>query len=259
MMRKLSSLHLVLLLMLLLPGCLNRSLTFQIRFQDLSGLQKNDIIYFQDNKVGLVHKVSYTKQGDYLADVSIKPEFVNTATVDSRFYIIDDPTESDKKAINIVQPVAGGKVLERGSVVQGSTWGGFFHDLLNGLTKHLDFAAHEGSKNLEKLKESLRESSIELDKQLESSLAELSDKLDSMQQELEKVPVEEEVRQIEKLVQQLIDELNRAEESVRLQIKDQWLPYLREELDRLRERMKRQGKEREYDRLQRQLERLNAL
>ncbi|MCW5211047.1 hypothetical protein VU03_04930, partial [Desulfobulbus sp. N3] len=69
--------------------------------------------YFQDNKIGQVQKTSYRSQGDYLVDVKVKYDFKDAATVNSKFYISDDPVIAESKAIVVEQQQAGGALLKK--------------------------------------------------------------------------------------------------------------------------------------------------
>jgi len=105
---------------LFLFGCSERDLTFQIQYEKLHGLKTGSLIYFQGNKIGQVQKTSYRSQGDYLVDVRLKFDFKNAATINSKFYISDDPVIAKSKAIVVEQQQAGGAVIEKGAIVHGS-------------------------------------------------------------------------------------------------------------------------------------------
>ena len=56
---------------LLFFGCSDNSLTFLLRFPEASGLKQNDHVYFGQNNIGQVNKVTYTTEGDYLVEVTV--------------------------------------------------------------------------------------------------------------------------------------------------------------------------------------------
>ena len=84
----------VLLPSLLLGGCFQRSLTFQVRFPDVAGLKIEDPVYFEKNDIGKVNNITYTTQGDYLVTIVLIPGFKNAATEDSRFFVGNDPVNT---------------------------------------------------------------------------------------------------------------------------------------------------------------------
>jgi hypothetical protein len=72
---------------LFLSGCGSDTLDFKIRYQEISGLRKDDRVLFEERQIGNVKDVKHTSQGDYLVDVSISKGFANDITEHSRFYV----------------------------------------------------------------------------------------------------------------------------------------------------------------------------
>lgn len=250
----------MLLTLLLLWGCLESALTFQVRYAEVSGLKQNDPVYFEQNQVGNVQKVSYTKQGDYLVDLSIAPEFKNAATVDSKFFIGNDQmTKQQSKAVFIEQERPGGALLEKGAIVQGAVKGGFLAEMMSGFRRNADAAGDEMNQAMQQLKESLNEASQQLDAELEGTLDDLSRQFHAFGEEMKKVPDSEEVKQLEDSIKQFADEFNRAQKDVRDHIQNEVLPQLRKELDQLRERLHEQGREEEIEEIDKQVEQMTMV
>ena len=65
--------------------------------------------------------VSYSVDGHYIVDLAIKKEFANAATEYSKFFIIEDPQNKAKKAIEMINTRRGGSPLRDGATVEGST------------------------------------------------------------------------------------------------------------------------------------------
>ena len=91
----------MLILPLVLPACEKNGLDFKIRFDQVQGLKKGDSVIFEQNHIGLVDRVVYTGQGNFLVDVNISANFTPTATEHSRFFIISNPMQKNSKAIEI--------------------------------------------------------------------------------------------------------------------------------------------------------------
>ncbi len=57
-------------------GCIGTTHNFNIRFNDIEGLRKNDQVFFDNTPIGVVTDVEYADTGNYLVRVaeSIKIE-----------------------------------------------------------------------------------------------------------------------------------------------------------------------------------------
>ena len=102
-------------------GCYNKDLNFKIRFAQTEGLRADDRIIFEKNHIGKVDAISYSEGGDYIADVKIDKGFIKAVTEHSRFFIINDPSEKGRKAIEMIKVAEGGVPLEKGAMIEGST------------------------------------------------------------------------------------------------------------------------------------------
>lgn len=239
------------LISIFLFGCLERDLTFQIQYEKLEGLKTGSLIYFQGNKIGQVQKTSYRSQGDYLVDVKVKYDFKNAATVNSKFYISDDPVIAESKAIVVEQQQAGGAVIEKGAIVHGSVKEKPLQNVFTGIAQSIENAEDSLRSNYEKLQKSIIGTSQELSTQLEGALKDVSCQFDTLNKKVQDVPDSEAVRRLEQSVRQLADNLEKSTNDVHDKVKEQWVPALQEELDQLRERLKQSGREEEVDDAQR--------
>ncbi len=244
----------VILSSLFLGGCFERSLTLEVRFSDLSGLKKNDAVFFEENEIGLVKNITYTNQGDYLVAIEITPGFKNAATEDSRFYIGNAPKEPSKKAVIVEQERPGGTLLKKGSIVQGSVKGGYFEEIISDLKEKAGVAENELREALDELKKFLNTKTRQFDKELEATLDDLSRQFQNFKSEISKIPDSQEVKQLEENFKQFAEEFYREKEEVRNYLQNEVIPKLRDELDRLREKLKKEGREKELEKIDRQMD-----
>ena len=123
-------------------GCDDNGLNLKVRYNEIRGLKEGDRVIFEKNHVGQVMGVSYSKKGYYVVDVEIKREFENCITEYARFFIVADPQNTPRKAIEIRQIREGGTLLADGAIVKGS----------DGSSESEHGRRNEFSKNLEGLK-----------------------------------------------------------------------------------------------------------
>ena len=243
-------------LFLLVCGCSENPLTFQVRFPAVSGLTQNDLVYFDKNEIGQVKKVFYTKQGDYLIELEIAPGYKNTATENSRFYIEHSPVNALNMAVIVKQELPGGVVLENGTVVLGSARSGYLAEILSDLLKKAGAAQNELNKTLKVLKRSLDTTSERLDRQLEAAIEDLLVQFNSFADELGKVPDSQEVKQLEESIKQFANEFQKAQKDVQEHLRNEIIPKFRMELERLHKQLKKEGREEELEKIDTQVKEL---
>jgi ABC-type transporter Mla subunit MlaD len=241
---------------LLLSGCSERSLTFQVRFPEVSGLKQNDPVYFGKNLIGGVKKISYTDQGDYLVEVEIAPGFKNAATEDSRFYIEHSVNNEQNMGVIVVQERPGGVVLPNGAVVLGSVRTGSLAEVLSDLQNKAGAVQNELNNLFKELKKSLDTTSRELDRQLEATLDKLFFQFNSFADDLGKLPDRKEIEQLEESFQQFADEFQKVQKDVQDRLRNEIIPLFRTELERLRKQFKKEGREKELEPIDKQIEEL---
>lgn len=249
----------VFFVLLILCGCGPKALHFKIRFDQIMGLKAGDSLIFEGNSVGSVDEVSYTQAGDYLVTVTIKPNFSNTATRNSRFFIADDPGAEGKKAIEITQEHAGGELLRDGEIVDGSERPNVFQELLDRLQKEAHRYQGQADDYLQKFKESLHQSAQELDAELESTLDGLSEQFSRFSEEEGNAPDSQELKTLEERLARLAEEASRAQQAIREKIKKEVIPKIQERLDQLRESLKQHHRQEEMAPLDREMRRLQKV
>jgi hypothetical protein len=223
----LKKIHIIFILtVFFLLACEETGLNLKIRFDQIQGLQSDNRVIFESNHVGRVTRVFYAKEGHYLVDLIIEEDFANAATEDSRFYIIVDPQAAEKKAVEILQIRKGGTPLADGSMVEGATR-----------------PAAVDQKMLENF-----------DKQT----GKLGEKLQQFFENLKKLPESDEVKQLQKDLEELGREMEKAGKAVRDKMQTEVMPLIKEELERLKKRLENFGREKEVEPLEEQLEKLTT-
>jgi len=247
-----------LLLLLFLLGCTENPLTFQLRFEQVSGLKPNALVYFERNEIGRVTKVSYTKEGDYLVEVEIQPGFKNAATENSRFYIEPAPIQELPMAVIVEQQQPGGVILKNGAIVQGSSRTDYLSKMFSDLQKKAGEAQIQLNNTLEKLKKSFDTNSEKLDRQLDTTLEDLSDRFNRFTEELGKVPDSREVKELEQSFQQFTEEFQKAGKEIQDRLRNEIIPQLRMELERLRDQLKKEDRGEELKEIDKDMQELQT-
>ena len=198
---------LVVLLMLsfVLFGFKATGLNLTIRFNKVDGLKESDRVLFEQNHIGDVTRVFYTKDGNFLVDVTIKKAFINAATQHSKFFITVDPHYEGKKAVEILQLKDGGEPLKNDDTIDGSSeYSALLFQIMDDLEKKLE----------------------DLKKQLEK-----------FPDEMRKIPKSDEYKKLKKELERLSEEMKKLEETAREKIRKEILPRLKQEMDNLKERL----------------------
>jgi paraquat-inducible protein B len=213
----------VLAVCLLVLGCKD-ALNFKIRYDKIQGLKQGDRVIFEENNIGGVTHVLYTAEGTYVVDVAIQKEFANAATEYSQFFIIADPQDSERKAIEIVQTQKGGTLLQADAVVDGSS---------------------KPAEVFSMLKE-----------KIDKGFANFKNHFDQFLENLKGVPESEAFKKIEKELDRLAEDIKNSEKSAREKMEGEILPRLQQEIEKLRERLRELGREDEVKRLDEKIEKL---
>ncbi|MGD2185204.1 MAG: hypothetical protein PVI71_03710 [Desulfobacterales bacterium] len=216
----------ILLIVFLLLACEETGLNLKIRFDQIQGLQADNRVVFESNHIGRVTRVFYAREGHYLVDLFIKEDFANAATEDSRFYIMNDPLDVRKKAVEILQLRKGGTPLADGSLAEGSTG---------------------PSVGYQKMLEEFDEQAGKLGKQLQQFFEDLS-----------KLPGSDEVKKLQKDLEDFGREMEKAGKATREKIQNEIVPMIKEELERLKKRLENFGREKEVEPLEKQLEKITT-
>ena len=258
MTKKVTSL-LFLVACLALYGCWDTTLNLKIRFDKVDGLKAGDRLIFDGNHVGNVDKIVYASEGDYVVDVSIRPEFANTATEFSEFYVVADPENKANKAIEIKLKQKGGKPLENGAVVKGSVKATFLDKIMGTVGEKAESLQTGIKETVDQLKKDWGEGSDELVRDLEKTIDDLATEFDKFAEGMNKLPESEDFKKLEKSLEEMADELEKSAKSVQDKIKKDLLPELERELENLRKRLEKQGREKEMRPLDEELEKIKRI
>lgn len=216
----------ILIWALFLSACASSTLDFKVRYQDASGLRKNDRVLFEGRHIGDVKDVKYTKEGDFLVDISIRREFANEATEYSRFYISSDPKRVERQAVHMVRIDDGGAPIQEDSIVAGTT----------------KYAVLYGQFNA-KLRDNLKKFKLQLNDFVES---------------LMRLPESEQIKRLEQELDSLLAEMQYFSESEKNKLKNEILPRINQQIEELRRRLKEQGRKKDLKNVDRKMEQLTA-
>ena len=247
-MAKKLSLHILLFpLLFVLSACFDNSLSLQVRYADVMGLKQNDAVYFKENVVGKVEKVTYSQQGDYLVAIRLEADFKNAATVDSRFFIENDLKNPKNKVVTIIQEKTGGRVLAQGEIVDGSIRSGLLDQMLTTLNRTAVAAQAGLLQTVREVERSLAETSQKLDHHLSDALNHLSEKLQAFDDKARAIPNSQEVKQLEQAIRQFSEEFAKTHEAARERIRKDILPQLQRDIDHLRRQLQKEGRDKELE------------
>jgi len=212
---------------LFVAGCYEKQLTFKIRFQQINGLKTEAPVVFEQNQIGKVIGITYTKEGSYLVDVVIAKEFTHATTSNSRFFITKDPQDTTRKVVEVVNAAKGGVPLEKGVVVEGSS---------------------RATALLDQFLDGMKDSFKDMEKTLEQ-----------MTEPLRKIPDSAEVKRLQKEMRDLMETLKQKGAATRKKFEEEILPELQKRMDQLRERLKKFGREKEMDPLEEEMKNLKKI
>lgn len=190
-------------------GCEAENLNLTIKFDHINGLKANDGVIFEENQIGRVDNVTYTKEGDYLVDVVIYKTYMNEATEYARFFIVSNPKNSEQRVVEMIQILEGGQPLQNKSVLEGSS---------------------QSSAIIERLGK-------DLTKEMDSIRKEFNE----FSEELKKIPDSQAYKKLEDELDNLYDQMKQSGEEVNETIKKEILPRLEEELENLKKRFHEKG------------------
>lgn len=193
--------------LLLFGGCIQQDLTIIIRFDQIEGLTKGGRVIFEQNHIGDVKEVLYSDEGHYDVTVVIKKEFAPAVTEYSEFFINDDPQQDGKKAVEMIRVQEGGKMLEDGARVEGTTKTSVYYDQMR---RHFEKGIDRFTKEFEEFAEKLQKEADKLD------FKELEQEFDS-----------------------LLEEMKRSSEAAREKMEKDIIPKLKKELEELRKRLEK--------------------
>ena len=192
-------------LFLAIMGCQEKGLNLQITFDKVLGLKGDDRVIFDQNPIGRVTGLQYAESGSYIVEVEIKTEFAKAVTEHARFFIVADPTDKTKKAIEMIQVRKGGTPLKDRTIVAGSK-------------KHS--ALFDRTWNA-----------------FENGLEDLKKQFEEFSEQFKRIPESKAYKELEKELEILSEKIKRAGKSARGKIEKEVLPRLKEEMEKLNQRI----------------------
>ena len=223
----LKKIFLLLILSAVILGCYAGDLNLKIQFAQTEGLRVDDRIIFEKNYIGKVDAISYSEGGDYIADVKIHKGFKKAVTEHSRFFIINDPSEKGRKAIEMIKVAEGGAPLVKGAMIEGST----------------RFALLLG----------------QMEEDFGKAMSKLSRKINKVSDEIKQIPESEEIKSLERYLNQLKEKMKKAGSAFREKIQKELLPRLQKEIEKLKERLRKFGREKEVEPLEVKMEEIRKI
>ena len=201
------------LTLFLLVGCSNFSL--DLSFSDIQGLQKEDPIFFDQNKVGHVTHIAYTDAGEYMVSVDIEKEFKSAFTEHSRFKIVESPLKEHEKAIIMSLAQKGGEPLKKGIIVKAIP-----PSPIQGLTPFIDS---------------------------------LKTGLDKIVNNMKSIPESKEYQDLENKIDELAQKMKTSGEAFQKNIQNDLIPKLKQELEALTKSLEEKGMKNEAKPLEKKL------
>jgi hypothetical protein len=208
-------------------GCEASGNHFVIKFDHIYGLTQDDGVIFEKNRIGSVDKIAYTQNGHFLVTLKIEKAFANTATEYTRFFIVSDPQNKSRKAVELIQTQKGGSPLKNNTVVEGSV---------------------QSSVIIERMQ-----------KDLAREMKDLTRQFNALAEQLKNVPDSEAYKKLENELTNLYDEMRQSGKEVRDMIQKEILPRLEEQLQNLKKRLQKKGKEDELKPLETKMEKIKKI
>lgn len=212
---------------IILLGCEAENLNLFIRFDHIDGLKSNDSVIFETNRIGKVDGVTYTKKGDYLAELMIHKAYTNAVTEHVRFFIVSDSQINGRSVVEMIQILKGGRPLQNNTVLEGSSKSSAIFERLE--------------KDLAKGMESVRK------------------EFNEFAEELKKIPDSEAFKKLEDELVNLYEKMKQSGKEVREKIQKEILPLLEQELENLKKRLQEKGREDELKPLEIKMEEIRKI
>ena len=213
--------------MMFITACNGNTLDLTIRFDQVHGLVAGNRVFFEENRIGTVKRVFYSEQGLFLVDIAIAGDFANAATEHTRFFIVADPENTEKKAVELVHIRQGGEMLRNNATIDGTT-------------------------ETELIFQQLAEG-------IEQGLTIFQEQLKQFSKDVRRIPESESFKELEKELRLLTEEMKRSGQATREKIKKEVLPQLREEMENLRKQLRELGREEEMKPLEVEFEKIQKI
>ncbi|MBW2592123.1 MAG: hypothetical protein JRE58_03815 [Deltaproteobacteria bacterium] len=208
-------------------SCNQRGLDINVRFDRIGGLAKGCPVIFDSKVIGSVSELGYEKNENYIVKLAIKPEFSNAATEYSRFFIVADPADPRKKAVEMSLFETDGRQLKNNATINGS--------------------------------DTLLLYSEKIQKDLEKGLNSLKKEYQKMIDNLQQLPEQEKFKLLEEELRQLLEQMKKSSAATREKLKQEVLPQFRQELEKLRKTLRDFGREKELEPLEDQIREIGSI
>ena len=193
----------------LVVGCEPGQLRLSVQFDATKGLTIDDPVLFEQNRIGAVQNVSYTAEGKYLVGIAVKKEFKNALTVDSQFFIANDPARPGGKALMVELPQAGGALLPDKALVMGTEKPSSWRQIIDTLHQKAGEWEEELNRTLDDLKREYQDKSKEMDRDLDAAIKEMRSKLEELQEAIKQSANSEEMKALREAAEELLVELQK--------------------------------------------------
>ena len=221
----------------MLISCGLGDLTLITQFNKIETLVIGNRVLFHKEYIGDVEKISKTEDGHYLVELNIDSNYKKKLTVYSIFYIDNDPDNPSQKAVFTEQSKPGGILLTDNSVAVGLDHPPYLRHMLDDFNRKAEKLASEFAEKIGLAKESYKEQSTELIRQLEEGLAEIDRKLRELEKSMKAAPESETAKELRMDLNRLIYDLENTLGEVAAAIGQDLYESFHNSLDNLKNRL----------------------
>jgi MlaD protein len=191
-----------------LAACTPGTLDFNIKYTAINGLKNGNLVVYNGKWIGVVDKVVYTDDGDYLVEVSIDKAHANLPTDTSLFFISVDPNDDEGRAIEMLHN-KDGNPIKSGETITGAT--------------------------------PIEASFRHLQDKFEKEINEFAEGLKEIWDGMLEVPDSEQLETLEKEIDRILEELGKLSESAKTKLETEIIPEILKHFEELRKKF--QGEE----------------
>lgn len=206
---------------ILFAACIDHTLEFKIRFDRVRDLHKDAPVLLDETPIGKVKEIAYDS-GDYLVGVAIEERFTAAATDASRFYIDTGSEPGGGPVVRVIQTAKNGNRIEAGAVVEGQS-------------KYAALYGHFA-------------------RRFRQNLNSIESELDAFFQELKAFSESEQIKEIEKKLNDIIADLGDMSAEMKHKLETEILPFIKQQIEELRRRLEKTGEEEKLKYVDRKIE-----
>jgi len=246
--RKIVFIPLLLFSLATLVACHPGHLRLTAQFDGIDFLVKGDRILFQNENIGKVGRITRTDAGQFLVELDIESDHRKEVTTYSIFYIDGDPDRPGRKAVVTRQTKPGGIPLTDKSLVAGLDHPPYLLNMLDDLRRQAEELTDDLAEKLGRARESSQETSAELARRLNESLAEIEKEMRELEQEARTAPDSDEARELRRNLDRLVADLETTMAQVKTTIGRDLFRSLNESLADLHRRLEEMNRENRHPR-----------